>query len=189
MPVYLPPRVGISISEALAESYAHASVDEPVLLTLEIHHPDFRSPNGQPTAARIVNDWADLTATLEADAPMNGSQAVRFSACPFEYTKPEQTDTGAPAAVQIVIDNVSRKITPLLDQVVASMVPVLVIERIYLPSDTSAPHEMPPTRMYLSAPQVTSTSVTLQASFGNLTNRRFPAARYKRKQYAALSTK
>jgi hypothetical protein len=189
MPTYLPPRVGISLSEALAETYALSNVDEPVLVTLEIHHPDFRLPSGAPTAARVVNDWQNLTATLEAGAPLNAGEAVLFTACPFTYTKPEQTDSGAPASVSIVIDNVSRQLTMLLDQAAESMIPVLVIERIYLPSDTSAPHEMPPTSMYLSAPQITPTTVTLTASFGNLTNRRFPGARYKRKQYAALSSR
>jgi Domain of unknown function (DUF1833) len=189
MPTYLPPRLGISLSEALAESYTVAPVDDPVLLTLEFHHPDFEDEEGRHTAFRIVNDWADLRARLEPGAPLDGGQLVTFKACPFRYVKPEQTDTGAPAAISLEVENVSREVSMLLDLAVDSMQPVLMIERVYLPSDTSGPHEMPPTRMYLSAPQVSAGSVVTTASFGTLTNRKFPGKRYTREVYPGLTAK
>lgn len=189
MPSFPAPRAGIRLSDALAEAYAISPVDEPVLVTLEIHHPDFKDAAGNPTAGRIVNDWDDLVGVLEYDAPLDGGTPVLFKACPFNFTEPEQTDTGAPAATTVEIENVSREISMLLDQAVESMVPVLMIVRKYMPSDTASPHELPPTRLYLTKPIVDASKVTLTASFGNLTNRRFPTKRYKRKQYAALSSR
>jgi hypothetical protein len=172
MPSYLDPRAGVSISEAIAEAYASATAGDPVLLTLELHHPDFTAP------ARVVNDFRTLTATLEADAPYNAGEAVEFSGVPFRYTKPEQTDSGAPAAVGIEIDNVSREITNLLLLAAESFEPVRVIEREYLPSDTSAPHVLPVTTMELSGIEVSVETVRAQLSFGNLTNRKFPSLQY-----------
>lgn len=176
MPTYLPSRLGLSHSEAIAEAYASATAGDPVLLTLEVSHPAFSEP------ARVVNDFRDLTATLEATAPYNPSTAVLFSAVPFRYTKPEQTaesaNAGAPAAVGIEIDNVSGYIAELLIQAKESMEPVTVIEREYLPSDTSAPHVVPVTVMTMSNIVIGVETVRANLSFGDLTNRKFPAKVY-----------
>lgn len=187
MPTFLPPRLGISLSDAIAEAFTSAPVDDTWLLTLELHHSSFVDEFGNPTAARVVNDWADLTATLEADAPINASEAVVFKGVPFRYTMPEQTDSGAPNAVTIEIENVSRDLTALLDLAVGSNEAILLIERQYMASDTSGPHILPVTKVYLSNVVVTTTTVQAQASFGNLTNRRFPGARYLRDEFLGLS--
>lgn len=172
MPAYLDPRAGVQLSEAIAEAYASATVGDPVLITLELHHPSFTAP------ARVVNDYRTLTATLEADAPYNAGEAVEFIGVPFRYTKPEQSDSGAPAAVGIEIDNVSLAITELLLQAIESDEPVLVIEREYLPSDTSAPHVLPVLQLEMGGIQVGVETVSAQLTFGNLTNRKFPATQY-----------
>lgn len=189
MPTYLPPRAGISISEAIAESYSQATVGDVQLYTLEIHHSDFRDDDGNPTAARLVNDWVDHDLTLEASAPLNGGEEVTFKGLPFKASLPEETDTGAPAAVSIEVENVSREITVLLDQAIPSMEPVLMIIREYMSSDTSAPHKLPVVKMYLSNIVVTPTSITASATFGNLTNRRFPGVRYTRQTHPGLAAK
>jgi Domain of unknown function (DUF1833) len=174
MPIYLPPRLGLSHSEAIAEAYASATAGDPVLLTLEIHHPDFDEP------ARVVNDFRNFTATLEADAPYNAGEAVLFTAVLFRYTKPEQVadGSGAPAAVGIEIDNVSGHIAELLMMARESMQPVTVIEREYLPSDTSAPHVLPVTSMTMSNIVIGVETAKANLSFGDLTNRKFPAKVY-----------
>jgi hypothetical protein len=187
VPTYLPPRLGISISEAIAESMASAKVGDPLLLTLEIRR-DWTEA-GQPVAARVVNDYRPLTATLEADAPLNPGEAVEFTPVPFRHARQEQTDSGAPSAVSIEVDNVSQTLTELLQRDKTSREPLRVIEREYLPSDTTAPHVMPPTKLVLSNVEVSSTTATGQASFGNLTNRRFPVDLYTRERFSALSAR
>lgn len=188
MPTYLPPRAGLSLSQAVAEAYA-SNPGETVLLTLELHHSAFRDELNQPTAARVVNDWTPLQATLEDDAPLNAGEEVTFAGVPFRYAKPEQTDSGSPAAVQIEIDNVSRQLTKYLLQAIDSQEPILLIERVYAASDTSAPHEMPPTRMYLTSCTVGVDTVSAQASFGDLTNRKFPRVTYSRAEFVGLSAR
>jgi hypothetical protein len=187
MPTYLPAVQGIQRSQAIAESMASATVGDPMLLTLELYHPSFVDDNGDPTAARIVCDFRNLAATLEADAPLNASEEVTFIGIPFRYTRQEMTDSGAPAGVQIEIDNVSLAITRLLAQMQGSLEPIRCIEREYLPSDTSAPHVLPVTTLYLSDVEVSAETVTAKVTFGDLTNRRFPVDEYTREQWPALA--
>lgn len=188
MPTFLPPRVGLELSQALAEVYTQRTIGDPMLITLEVYHPGMLDGDGNPTSFRCVNEWTDLLATLEASAPFNPSEEVTFHAVPFRYVSPSENDTGAPAAVSIEIDNASLEVTRLLDSIIGSPIPVIVIERRYLPSDTSAPHATP-TVMELQAPEATTGGVRMSASFGNLTNRRFPGLRYTRAKYPALAAK
>lgn len=185
MPTYLPEQLGQSFSEALAESYASATAGDPPLICLEIMNPDFEAP------ARVVNDFRNLTATLEATAPYNPSQAVTFLAVPFRYVRQEQTadagNGGAPAPVQVEIDNVSRQFAELMLMARESQHPTTCIEREYLPSDTSAPHIIPVTKVTLSNIVLTPDTVRASLSFGELTNRKFPPLTYTPEDFPALS--
>jgi hypothetical protein len=187
MPTYLPPRLGISYSEAIAESMASATVGDPLLLALELRR-DWTEA-GEPVAARVVNDFRPLTATLEADAPLNPGEAVEFTPVPFRHARQEQTDSGAPAAIGVEVDNVSQTLTELLMRDKTSREPLRLIEREYLPSDTSAPHVMPPTKLVLAKVEASSTTVSAQASFGDLTTRRFPVDLFTRERFSALSAR
>lgn len=188
MPTYLPARLGISISEAIAESMASATVGDPLLMTLEIRR-DWVDENGDPLVARVVNDYRPLTATLEDDAPVQPGEAVEFTPVPFRHARQEQTDSGAPSAVGIEVDNVSQRLTELLVREKTSREPLRLIEREYLPSDTSAPHIIPPTKLVLSKVEVGSATASANAGFGDLTNRRFPVDLYTRERFSALSAR
>jgi hypothetical protein len=180
MPDYLPAQLGMTYSEALAEAYASATAGDPALTTLELHHPAFSVP------ARVVSDTRDLLATLEATAPVDPSTQVTFTALPFRAAPPEQSDSGAPAPVQIEIDNISLDLADLLLQARDSFEPVQVYVREYLPSDTSAPHILPVLVMEMSDIALDVQSATAQLSFGNLTNMRWPAHLYTRERFPAL---
>lgn len=179
MPTYLDPRLGISYSEAIAESMASNTLGDPLLLTLELQNSNFVDDDGNPTSVWIVNDFAAF------DAYDEDSVLRTFLPVPFRYTKPEQTDGGAPAAVQIEVDNISQVLTRQL--LLAGRTPVYVVEREYLPSDPSAPHVLPPTRMAVTSVKVGGETVTGQASFGDFTNRKFPFATYTREEFPALA--
>ena len=183
MPTYRPAHVGVSQSQALADAYLHAPSDDPVLVTLELHH------STQATPVRIVNDWSPLTATLEADAPQNAGAAVVFAGIPFAFTRPPETDGGMPAAITIRIDNLNVAITSFVLGVQESQEPILILARTYLPSDLSAPHELPVMRLYAQSPITIdgSHTVSLQCTFGDLTNRKFPRMEYRRESHPALS--
>lgn len=179
MPTYLDPRLGISYSEAIAESMANNVQGDPILLTLELRNANFVDDNGDPTSAWIVNDYQSLQA-YDEDGVLR-----TFLPVPFRYAKPEQTDGGQPAAVQIEVDNVSQILTQQLLR--AGRDPVYVIEREYLPSDTSAPHVLPPTQMVLTNVKARVETVTGQATFGDFSNRKFPFNTYTREKFPALA--
>ena len=63
-----------TLSQALKEAYAAAPTSQIVYHTLEIYHPAFTQP------IRVVRDFVDLAATLEATAPRNASQTVTGNA-------------------------------------------------------------------------------------------------------------
>jgi hypothetical protein len=176
MPTYLPSRLGLELSDAIAEAYASATAGDPVLFTLELHHPEFTAP------ARIVNDWRAHVLTLEADAPEDPSTAVTFTGVPFRYARPDQVAelkaAAAPAAVPIEIDNVSLELATLMLLAKESEEPVTVIAREYLPSDTSAPHVLPVLTLTMTNIELGVETVTAQLTFGDLTNLRFPRRPY-----------
>jgi hypothetical protein len=184
MPAYLPARLGLEISEAIAEAYASAKAGDPILFTLELHHSTFTTPG------RIVNDWVNHTLTLEADAPVDPSTAVEFIGVPFRYVRPEQVadlkDAGAPAAVPIEIDNISLAVAELMLLAKESEEPLTVIAREYLPSDTSAPHILPVLTLTMTDIELGVETVSAKLVFGDLTNRRFPRRPYTAEQFPGL---
>jgi hypothetical protein len=181
MPTYLPANAGIELSEAIAEAYASANVGDPILGTLEFRHASFTDEDGNATSHYIVNDYRELVATDE------DSNVRTFLPVPHRFTKPDQSDSGAPKAATIEIDNVSLILARLLMQARESDDPVQVIAREYLPSDTSAPHVIPVTVTELAAPVITAETVSAQLTFGNLTNRKYPARTYTAEDFPALA--
>ena len=159
-----------------------------MLETFELRHPGFRQ-DGAPYVPRIVNDHANLTATLEADAPVDAGQAVLFTACGVEASGPDETDSGEAPAISISIDGVSSLLADQLDYAATSLDPVLMTIRIYASDDTSAPAVLPVTTMTLRDVVVTETRVTARAVLFDATNQIFPRAEYTRAQYPGLSAR
>lgn len=188
MPTYLEQRQGISQSEAYAEAAAFAKAGEPVLLTLAIYNSAIVNPRtGQQFVVYLVQDFHDLRATLEADAPLDAGQEVVFRPVPFKASLPDESSDAPAGTVLIELSNVSRQLVPYLEAAARSTEPIEMIFRTYLRSDTSAPHEMPPLRVQATGATVTTDTVTLQAGFGDLTNRRFPRVEYTAQEFPCLA--
>lgn len=181
-----PPRRGVSYSEALAAAYASAPEDEVVLDTIELLHPSFRDDAGQPTGVRVVNDHSNLTATLEADAPLNGGEAVTFFRCYFTFRRPPETESANLPEVELQVDNVSRVLVPYLELAKTSRSPVTLIYRPYLASDLSGPHMDPPLRLTLKNIGGNMNSLTARAGFSDMANRRFPGLEYTARTFPML---
>jgi hypothetical protein len=188
MPDYRATRKGITYSEALAAAYASAPEDEVVLDTLEFRHPTFLD-GSTPFGIRVVNDHSDLTATLEADAPLNPGASVLFYGVYFTFTRPSESDSGSVPEVEITVDNVARHLMQYLDAAKESRVPIEVTWRPYLASDLTAPHMNPPLTLSLRSVSCGMTTVTARAGYGDLTNRRFPAIEYTAKKFPGLSAR
>lgn len=187
MPDYLPALHGVTFSEAYAEAIAVAPATRAMLDTLEMRHSEFRDENGNPYAIRIVNDHEDLTATLEADAPMDAGEEVLFLALPIEVSGPDETDSSETPSISIAVDGVSQHVVKQLDLAVQTLEPVLITFRVYASDDTSGPAMLPAITMTLRDVEVGEMRITARASFFDPTNRAFPRQDYVAASYPGLS--
>lgn len=184
MPTYLPKRNGVSLSEAYAEAAARAPVNRVMLATYELRHTEFDEP------IRIVNDFNDLTATLESpDGGDTPGDTVVFTAMPVDVAGPDETDSNEAPSIRFSIDGVSRQIAELLDEAVQSFEFIYITERIYASDDTSGPAVLPTLTLVLRDVEVTEKRVTASASFYDPTNRGFPRKEYTPEEYPGLSAR
>lgn len=190
MPTYQISVNGVAFSAAYAEAIAIAPIARVMLPTYELRHPSFVDPvTGALYAIRIVNDHADLTATLEATAPVNPGAAVLFTALPVEVSGPDESDSGSTPAITFAIDGVSQLLVQQLDYALATLIPVTVTERIYASDDLSAPAITPVLTMTLRDVLVTDMRVTAKAVFYDPSNRGFPRQEYTTPLYPGITAR
>lgn len=170
-----------TMSQALKEAYASAPTGVIIYHTLELRHPAFTQP------IRVVRDYTDLTATLEASAPANPGQAVLFTSFAFDFIKPEQSHDGVPR-MTIVIDNVSRLITASLDQALTTTDPLAATYREFISTDLTGPQNDPPLHMEILSVTGDVFQVRAVAGFADLVNRRFPTEEYGADRFPGLVT-
>lgn len=187
MPTYLDPVNGSAISEAYAEAMTSAPIRRVMLATYEFRHPNFLDEHGAVTAIRIINDFVNVTATLEADAPMDPGEAVEFTALPVTVTGPEEGDTGTVPSISLTVDGVSGHISEHLDQALLSAVPIEVTERIYASDDLTGPHRLPVITMILRGISVGDVTMSATASFFDTSNTTFPRKEYTTAEYPGLA--
>lgn len=168
-----------TLSAAIKEAYASAPSDGVIHHTLEIWHPAFTVP------IRVVRDHADLTATLEASAPRNASEAVTFIGYAFDIVPPDVTNSAVPQCV-IEIDNISRDIMAQFDAAVHSPSPITLIYRAFLSDDLSGPENDPPLAMEILSISVDAFRIRATAGFGDLSNKRFPGLDYTAETFPGL---
>lgn len=186
MPIYTAPRLGISQSEAYREAIACATAGIFEIETLALYHSSFVDDGNVPTAIYLVKAYEPVVATIEADAPLHAGVDVQFTPCPFKLTPPEESDSSKAPTMQLEIDNVNRMVLPYVKAASLSQEPILMIRRIYLSSDKSGPHEMPPPRYVLRGVSATNSSISAKAGFGDLINSSFPRQVYTRVSYPGL---
>ncbi len=168
-----------SLKAAIKEAYASAPSDLIIYHTLELRHPAFTAP------IRVVRDYADLTATLEATAPANPGASVTFIAFNFDFTKPEIGTTGVPQ-INIEIDNVDRAIVANIEAALTTMDLVQATYREYLSSDLAGPQNDPPIHMTILSITADVFRVKAVAGFPDLLNRRFPTLEYDSETFPGL---
>ncbi len=107
------------LEQALREAYASAPADTVILHTIELRHPAFDDDDGRPTAIRVVRDHVDLTARLEATAPLDAGETVWFVALAFDLELPP-VDSAPMPEISVTLDNVGREIVRHLDAAATS---------------------------------------------------------------------
>lgn len=160
-----------TLSQAMKEAYAVAPTSDIAYHTLEIRHPNFTAP------IRVVRDYNDLMATLEASAPQNASESVLFVGFAFDIVPPEVNYTNIPQCV-IEFDNVTREILMNIELAMASAEKITVIYRMFLSSDLSGPQNDPPMTLTLTEITADVFKIKATATFGDLVNKKFPAEVY-----------
>ncbi len=173
------------LTQALAEAYASAPLDDVIVDTLELRHPSFMDDAGNPTAIRICRDRVDFSARLEASAPMHAGQTVTFVACPFDFTMPG-IEEGRVPQLQIKVDNVDRAITAAIESAYQQQAPIEVTYRPYLASDPSGPQMDPPITMVLTRVTVGVFTVTGTATLNDVHNWSFPNRIYSATDFPGL---
>ncbi len=168
-----------SLSAAIAEAYASAPVDVVILHTLEFRHPAFTAP------LRVVLGYDNLTAVLEAGAPVNPSESVEFVAYAFD-TKLPDVASGRMPEMEINIDNIDEVIEEQIELAAGSAEKIEVTYRPYLSTDLSAPHMDPPLTLTLTSVQATTFQVQARAGFRNLGNIGFPNQDYTAERFPGL---
>jgi hypothetical protein len=168
-----------TLSQALKEAYAAAPDNVVAYHTLEIYHPAFTQP------IRVVRDFVDLSAKLEASAPRDASTYVTFVGFAFDIVPPEVSATGVPQC-QVTIDNVSRDIVANLELAIASNQPITMIYRLFLSTDLTGPQNNPPMTLSVINMQADVFKVTATATFGDLVNRKFPGQNYTTERFPGL---
>lgn len=156
----------MAISQELKEVYASVG-PEVILHTLELKHPSFNN------SFFIVRDWNDFTANLENSGP-----SVLFQKFAFNVTEPKRDSQGN-QFFNVTIDAVNQEIVNLLDSAVdGSRIPIKVVYRIYLASDTSGPQNTPPPVFEFRNITVNNFRVSGAAESISMINRRFPNVLY-----------
>lgn len=169
-----------TLSQAIKEAYASAPANVIIYHTLELRHPAFSTP------IRVVRDYQDLTATLEAGAPVDPGATVTFIAFAFDFTKPEVSPTGVPQ-ITITMDNVSREIVANIEAALTTTDMVQVTYREFISTDLSAPQNNPPLSMTIMSITADVFKVTAVAGFPDLMNRRFPTQEYSAEVFPGLA--
>ena len=168
-----------TLSQAIKEAYASAPSGVIIYHTLELRHPAFTSP------IRVVRDYVDLTATLEATAPVEAGAAVLFVRFAFEFTKPEVSAQGVPQ-ITIEMDNVDRAIVANVEAALTTTDLVQCTYREYISTDLSGPQNNPPLHMTIMSISADVFRVKATAGFPDLMNRRFPSTAYDAEVFPGL---
>lgn len=177
----------MSYSDAIAEAYASAPLDDITIDTIELYHPSFIDTEGNPTAVRVAQGYDDWVLKLENEAIMNAGQYVTFLGCEFSFTMPEFSDDSSPT-IELTISNVSREIARYLELAQSSIAidPIKLTYRPYLASDTSKPQMDPPIVMELSEVDVDVFQATGTASLADVHNAAFPNKVYDYARFPGL---
>jgi hypothetical protein len=168
-----------TLSQAIKEAYAAAPVGVIIYHTLELWHPAFTAP------IRVVRDYADLSAKLEASAPRNASTFVTFTAFNFDFTKPDVSPDNVPS-ITITMDNADRSIVANIEAALGTTDLVTVIYREFISTDLTAPQNNPPLAMTILSVKADVFKVTATAGFPNLMNKRFPTLAYTAEVFPGL---
>jgi len=146
-----------SVDPAMAEAYALAPKGVVIHHTLEIRHPSFVNEAGEPDSGWVVLNQTDITARIEAGAPLRAGELVTFQAMQFQFALAPIELSPAPE-LELTLATVARPIVENLDRAVTDTTKIVACYRPYLSTDLSTPRMLPPPTFDLS--QVSTSGAT-----------------------------
>jgi hypothetical protein len=174
-----------SMSDAIREAYATAPADDVVIHTLELRHPGFVDDDGNPDSIWVTTNNEDVVATIEADAPLKGGQAVTFRHFAFNFQL-ASIEAGTTPTLQVSLDAVDRRIVENLDLAIVQPTKIVMCYRPFLASDLGEPQMIPPATFTLSDVKVDPLTVTAQARIDIDLDGAFPRRVYTAAEFPAL---
>ena len=170
-----------NFSQALAEAYASASIDEIIYHTIEISHPSFTSP------VYLVQGNDDVVGRIDVGADTNSGQVVQFIGAPWDFKLPEVAEDTLPQ-LELTLGNVSREITTHLKSAAQQPSPIKLIYRVYTDSTLlDGPQIDPPLSLEITSATADVYQVTCTANMENVFNSRFPSKFYDQKSFPSLA--
>jgi hypothetical protein len=163
-----------SWKDAIKEAYASAPKGVVIYETIQIHHESF-SPD-----FFLVDQRGDKSLPLA-----EGEEPIVFTASGFRFTLPPTGENGT-QDLRIAIDNVDRRISDFIKQVVGTNTPVVVTYRPYLSNDLTKPQLDPPLQLNLRDLKITTLQVSGRASYADILNMPFPNEYYTRTRFPSL---
>lgn len=182
-------RHGVSFTAAYEEAMGVAPIEYAMLDCYELRHSGFVDGFGAPFIPRVVNDFQDMTAKLEANAPANAGELVTFTAMAISAGGLDESDNSQAPSISLAFDGVSPLLVTQLDYAIQGLEPVNLTVRVYASNDLMQPAFTPVIHLILRDVTVTETRVTAKAAFYDPSNRGFPRVEYTSKRYPGLSSR
>lgn len=173
-------RRGVTLAEALQEAAAVAPITRQMLYAYELWHPTLAAP------IYFVNDNQDLSAFIESTATRNPSTEVEFLSCPLSVSRPEESDQPASPKIAMSRPDLAGMLRPLLEAARGSIVPWVLIERLYASDDLTAPALLPPLEVELTSVDMVGSAVQISAQFDDDGALAVPAITFRRSEYPGL---
>ena len=174
-------RRGVTLAQALQEAAAIAPIYRQMIYAYELWHPSMSVP------VYFVNDNDDLTAFVEAAAERNPGGEVTFLSCPLARTQPEEGDQAEAPKLSLSRPDLAAQLKPLLDAARGSLVPWVLIERLYASDDLSGPAMLPPLQVELTMVDTVGPQVQISAEVEDYGAVAVPAITFRRNEYPGLA--
>lgn len=167
------------LSAEMQAAYNTAPAGAVIYHTIEINHAEFDDP-----VRLVANSEDDLTATLEATAPVDAGDEVVFSAVPFTFIEPGFGDDG-PTPAKVKISNVSGQIAAIMKLTRAGDSAVTIIYRSYRSGYLTSPGQVI-AGLELKEVSIRAGFAEGDIAFPDIETQNFPAVVYDVDNYPAL---
>ena len=160
---------------ALAKVYVNAPIEEIIVHTVELSHPQFSKTH------RLVAYPEDLTCNIA----LTGSDRHVFTSYPFRISLPANDGTGQ-QSLTVAFANATRELSYELERAAKDPLSIIqLVYRVYLLSDLDT-MQASPIRMSISAVSMTNESINATASRIDLLNKPFPNTVYRNDLFPGL---